>query len=68
MEAPMLCFYNLYVFLYSGGNDPAISRYVLVYMVKSSILGPYISQVTDEHSLLILLLKCLASALRSRLA
>lgn len=68
MEAPMLCFYNLDVFLYSGGNDPAISRYVLVYMVKNSILGPYISQVTDEHSLLILLLKCLPSALRSRLA
>lgn len=68
MEAPMLCFYNLDVFLYSGSNDAAISSYVLVYMVKSSLLGPYISQVTDEHSLLILLLKCLASALRNRLA
>lgn len=64
----MLCFYNLDVFLYSGSNDAAISSYVLVYMVKSSLLGPYISQVTDEHSLLILLLKCLASALRNRLA
>ena len=63
----MLCFYNLDVFLYSGSNDAAISSYVLVYMVKSSLLGPYISQVTDEHSLLILL-KCLASALRNRLA
>ena len=64
----MLCFYNLDVFLYSGSNGAAISSYVLVYMVKSSLLGPYISQVTDEHSLLILLLKCLASALRNRLA
>lgn len=67
MEAPMLCFYNIDVFLYSGGNDAAVSRYVLVYMVKSSLLGPHISQVTDEHSQLILLIKYLASALRNRL-
>ena len=66
-EMPMFCFYNLDVFL-SMDAMMLLSLDTFQYiLVKSSLLGPYLSKVANENSLLILPIKCWASALRIKM-